>query len=419
MINPEQTDAAVMGQKEDIMEEAVAGRREGSRGRSYILALLAAVCMVFFCVHTVYAAGGLELTTDYPGISVKPGDNLNIPVVLENNTGASLDANVWVAAMPDGWEGYLQGGSYQVSRIHAKSGGDGASMTLHVTVPKELTEGTYAVEIKAEAGENLSDALPITFVVNEMNAGKGSFTSEYPQQEGTTGTSFSFSTTLINNGLKTQSYSLSTNAPEGWSVSFVPTGESAKVAAMEVDSGASKGMTVSVTPPEGVAAGEYDISCSAVSAEETLSTDLKVVITGSYGLTVGTPDGRLSFDAYGGKISDVTLHITNSGNVDLENVSLNSTLPAGWTVTYNLDNNIIPSIPAGGTTEVIAHVKPSSEAITGDYVSTFTAKSDQTQSSADFRVSVKTKTVWGVVALVIILCTAGGLGYVFRKYGRR
>lgn len=88
-------------------------------------------------------------------------------------------------------------------------------------------------------------------------------------------------------------------------------------------------------------------------------------------------------------------------------------------MTYNTENNIIPSIPAGSTTEVIAHVKPSSEAVTGDYVNTFTAACEQTQSSADFRVSVKTKTVWGVVAVVIILCTAGGLGYVFRKYGRR
>ena len=86
-------------------------------------------------------------------------------------------------------------------------------MTLHVTVPKELTEGTYTVEVKASAGEGLTASLPVSFMVNEMNAGKGSFTSEYPQQEGTTGTSFSFSTTLINNGLKTQSYSLSSNAP--------------------------------------------------------------------------------------------------------------------------------------------------------------------------------------------------------------
>ena len=71
------------------------------------------------------------------------------------------------------------------------------------------------------------------------------------------------------------------------------------------------------------------------------------------------------------------MNVTNTGNVDLQDVSLNSSLPSGWTVTYNLENNVIPSIPAGSTTEVIAHVKPGSGAITGDYVNTFTAKCEQ------------------------------------------
>lgn len=402
------------------MERRAAIKTIGTGKRSCILAVfMAAVFLLFMCVHPAYAAGGLELNTDYPGISVKPGDNLNIPITLDNGTGSSLDAQVSVTSMPDGWTGYLQGGDYQVSSIHVKSGQGGAQMTLHVTVPKELKEGVYKVEVQAAAGEGVQAVLPISFKVNEANAGKGSFTSEYPQQEGTTGTDFSFSTTLINNGLKTQSYSLSSNAPAGWKVSFTPTGGTTKVAAMDVDSSASKGLTVAVTPPDSIAAGEYDISCSAVSAEETLSTNLKVVITGTYGMTVSTPDGRLSFDAYAGKAADVTLNIANTGNVDLENISLNSNLPKGWTVTYNTENNIIPSIPAGSTTEVIAHVKPSSDAITGDYANTFTAKTDQTQASADFRVSVKTKTIWGIVAVLIILCVAGGLGYVFRKYGRR
>lgn len=401
------------------MVNAVADRKGFIGKRSGILAVfLAAAFLILMGVHTVYGAGGLDLSTDYPGISVKPGDNLNIPITLVNQTGASLDADVAVASLPDGWDGYLQGGDYQISRIHVKNGDDGASMTLHVTVPKELKEGNYTVQIKADSGE-LSSTLPISFKVNETNAGKGSFTSEYPQQEGTTGTDFSFSTTLINNGLKTQSYSLSSNAPAGWTVSFTPSGDTTKVAAIDVDSSASKGLTVSVTPPKSVAAGTYDISCSAVSAEETLSTDLKVVITGSYGLTVSTPDGRLSFDAYDGKESDVTLRIANTGNVDLNNITLDSTLPTGWTATYNVENNIIPTIAAGSTTDVIAHVKPDSKAITGDYINTFTATCDQTSASADFRVSVKTNTIWGVVAVIIILIVVGGLAYVFRKYGRR
>ena len=186
-----------------------------------------------------------------------------------------------------------------------------------------------------------------------------------------------------------------------------------------MESGESQGLTVSVAPPETVAAGEYKISCTAVSAEETLNLDLTVTITGTYAVTLTTPDGRLSFDAHANRESDVTLQIQNTGNVDLDNVSLNAAAPSGWTVTYNVENNVIDSIPAGTTTEVIAHVKPGSDAITGDYVTSFTVSNSQVSGKADFRVSVKTSTMWGIVAVLLILCTAGGLGYVFKKYGRR
>ena len=406
------------------MEKIIARKREeelaGIRRRIWGFTLIAAVFLMLLTGHmSAYGAGGLEISTDYPGISVMPGDSLSIDLNLENTTGSGLDADVSISSLPEGWEGYLQGGSYQVSQVHVNSGAEGAQLTLHVTVPDELTEGTYQATVQASAGDGIQDSLTISFMVNQVNAGQGSFTSEYPEQEGPSGTTFSFSTTLINNGLKTQSYSLSSNAPAGWSVSFTPSGETTNVAGIEVEPGNSQGLNVSVEPPEGVEAGEYDISCSAVSASETLTTDLKVVITGTYGISLSTPDGRVSFDAHANDDSKVTLNITNTGNVDLQNVSLNSSLPSGWTVTYNVEDNVIESVPAGSTVEVIATVTPGSDAITGDYVASFTAETDEASSSVEFRVSVKTSTVWGLVAVLIILCVIGGLVYVFRKYGRR
>lgn len=406
------------------MEKIIARKREeelaGIRRRIWGFTLIAAVFLMLLTGHmSAYGAGGLEISTDYPGISVMPGDSLSIDLNLENTTGSGLDADVSISSLPEGWEGYLQGGSYEVSRVHVANGGEGTALTLHLTVPDALEEGTYDVVVDASVSEEIQDSLTLSFQVNEVNAGAGSFTTEYPEQEGTAGTTFSFSTTLINNGLSTQSYSLSSNAPSGWQVRFTPSDETASVAGIDVESSASQGLTVEVVPPEGVEAGEYDISCSAVSASETLTTDLKVVITGTYGISLSTPDGRLSFDAHANDESDVTLNITNTGNVDLQNVSLNSTLPSGWTVTYNVEDNVIDSIPAGSTVEVIATVTPSSDAITGDYVATFTAETDEATSSAEFRVSVKTQTIWGLVAVLIILCVIGGLVYVFRKYGRR
>ena len=397
------------------------GRQTSSRRMHILIAALAAALMALALfwgnAGTVYAAGGLELSTDYPGMTITPGETLNLTLNLTNTSGSSLDPEVEIASLPEGWEGYLQGGSYEVSRVHV--GSDGASLTLHLTVPDSLEEGTYNVAVNASVNEEIQDSLTLSFQVNEVNAGEGSFTTEYPEQEGTSGTTFSFSTTLINNGLSAQSYSLSSNAPSGWQVSFIPSDETASVAGIDVESSTSQGLTVEVVPPQNVEAGEYDISCSAVSASETLTTDLKVVITGTYGISLSTPDGRVSFDAHANDDSKVTLNITNTGNVDLQNVSLNSSLPSGWTVTYNVEDNVIESVPAGSTVEVIATVTPGSDAITGDYVASFTAETDEASSSVEFRVSVKTSTVWGLVAVLIILCVIGGLVYVFRKYGRR
>lgn len=406
------------------MEKAARIGKPLSCGRvRFLMAAFAAVMMALIMFWgsrtTVHAAGGLSLSTEYPGVTITPGETLNITLTLTNTSGSPVNADVAIASLPDGWEGYLQGGDYEVNEVHVGTASEGTQLTLHLTVPDALEEGTYTVQVDADVNEEIYDSLTLSFEVNEVNAGAGSFTTEYPEQESTAGTSFSFSTTLINNGLSTESYSLSSSAPSGWQVSFVPSDESTSVASIEVESSTSQGLTVEVVPPEGVEAGEYDISCSAVSASETLTTDLKVVITGTYGISLSTPDGRLSFDSQANKDTDVTLTVTNTGNEELQNVTLTSSLPSGWEVTYDVEDGIIDSIAAGSSAQVVATVTPSSEAITGDYVATFTAETDEATSSAEFRVSVKTSTLWGFVAVLIILCVAAGLVYVFRKYGRR
>lgn len=406
------------------MEKAARIGKPLSCGRvRFLMAAFAAVMMALIMFWgsrtTVHAAGGLSLSTEYPGVTITPGETLNITLTLTNTSGSPVNADVAIASLPDGWEGYLQGGDYEVNEVHVGTASEGTQLTLHLTVPDALEEGTYTVQVDADVNEEIYDSLTLSFEINEVNAGAGSFTTEYPEQEGTAGTSFSFSTTLINNGLSTESYSLSSSAPSGWQVSFVPSDESTSVASIEVESSTSQGLTVEVVPPEGVEAGEYDISCSAVSASETLTTDLKVVITGTYGISLSTPDGRLSFDSQANKDTDVTLTVTNTGNEELQNVTLTSSLPSGWEVTYDVEDGIIDSIAAGSSAQVVATVTPSSEAITGDYVATFTAETDEATSSAEFRVSVKTSTLWGFVAVLIILCVAAGLVYVFRKYVRR
>lgn len=176
-------------------------------------------------------------------------------------------------------------------------------------------------------------------------------------------------------------------------------------------------MSVKITPPETITEGEYEIPCTAVSATETLSLDLKVNITGSYDVSLSTPDGKVSFDAYANDEKTVTLKITNNGNVDLENLNLTSSLPSDWEIRF--DESTIELLEAGAEKEINAYITPASDSMTGDYVASISIANDLTKSSVEFRVSVKTRTSWGVLAIAIIAAMAAGLGYIFKKYGRR
>lgn len=195
------------------MKRAV-GLASPVKKRMAFAAFAAAAAMGLFMTFPARADGGLELHTQYPGISVDPGDSLSIPVTIDNLTGGSANVDVSLSSLPEGWDGYLQGDTYEVSQVYADSGEDAAQLTLRLTVPDELSEGTYYVQVAASSGA-ASDRLDIALTASEAQAGRGSFTSEYPSQEGSSGTDFSFSTTLINNDLKTQNYSLSANAPSG------------------------------------------------------------------------------------------------------------------------------------------------------------------------------------------------------------
>lgn len=384
-----------------------------------IYSISAAFLLLFFTVLTsvpAFAAGGLEFYTDYPGVSVKAGDSQSISMYVSNTSGSGLDADLSIVSIPEGWEGYFSGNGSQVSRVHVENGAE-STVTFNLEIPEDAGEGSYTVQLQAVSDTGLTDVTDLVFSIQEVQYGQGSFEAEYPEQEGASGTAFSFSTTLVNNGAADQSYSLAAQAPAGWQVSFQPSGESTQVASIEVAAASSQGLTVSVTPPENVEAGEYTIPVSAASASDTLETELAVTITGTYALDLSTPSGLLSFDAHANKESDVTLSITNSSNVDLQNITLTSSAPSGWTVTF--DESSIDVLEAGATREITAHVTPGDSAMTGDYVTTMTASCSEVSDTAEFRVSVKTDTIWGIVAVLIILALIAGVSAVFKKYGRR
>ena len=294
---------------------------------------------------------------------------------------------------------------------------DKTETDFSLTVPEDAEDGTYTIELQADGGKGASDTLELAVTVSKEEALQSTFTSEYPEQQGASGTTFTFDTTIVNNRATEQSYALAADVPTGWQATFTPSGETTNVASLTVDAGQSQGVTVTVTPPDDVEKGDYSIPVTAISSEDNLSEDLSVSITGTYDVSLSTPDGRLSLDAYADKESTVTLSVTNNGNVDLTNLNLTSSAPTDWEVTFS--ESTIDTLEAGATKEITATIKPAQDVITGDYVTSISIKNDEASSSADLRVSVKTSTTWGIAAIAIIVVLVAVLGMIFKKFGRR
>ncbi len=370
---------------------------------------------------TASDGGMVDMSTAYPGTTVKAGESLTFALDFASLDGGSYDVSLSEESLPEGWSGYFKGGSNQISRVHINGGIEEAVQEdladYVVTVPAEAMEGTYEVVLTADAGEGGADFLELEIVVSAEEVGESSFTSEYPEQQGSTGSAFSFDTTIVNNRATEQTYSLSADVPTGWQVSFTPSDDTTAVTSIAVEAESSQGLTVSIVPPETVEKGDYDISLSAISSNDTLKADLSVSITGTYSLALSTPDQRLSFDAYANRQAAVTLSVTNTGNVDLTNVNLTSSAPTDWDVTFS--ESTIDTLEAGATKEVTAYVTPTEDSITGDYMTTISAASAETSASAEFRVSVKTPTTWGFAAAAIIVALVCVLAVIFKKYGRR
>lgn len=389
-----------------------------SKPRTSVTAIIAAMAAVLYlCLAAlpVHAAEGFDFYTDNPGIHVTAGDSVSFSLHLAGSNAAGSDVSLSVVSMPEGFTGFFKSGSYEVSKVHAGGDGEDTIATFQTTVPTDVADGVYEIVLRAVSEAGVQDDLTITLTVSGLESGESNFHVEYPDQEGVTGTSFSYSTTIANNTLNTQNYNFSSNAPAGWTVAF--TSNSTQVSSLEVESGSSASVTITVTPPEKTEAGDYTIDCAATSAKEQLSTALNVKILGTYDMELSTTDGRLSFDAFANKESDVTLKLTNSGNITLENISLTASAPSGWEVTF--DTSVIDTLEAGASKEVVAHVTPGKDSLTGDYVTIMNASCDNQSAQAQFRVTVKTQTGWGIFAVIIIIAVAGGLYYIMKKYGRR
>lgn len=129
------------------------------------------------------ADGGLSLSTSYPGITVKAGEDVSFSIRVENGTAKAQNVKLSVDEIPDGWEAYFEGMGKPIHRVFVKNN-DYTSVTFNVKIPSEASEGSYKIVITA-AGDNISsNALEIDMEVSEKEIVRGKFSAQYPELQG-------------------------------------------------------------------------------------------------------------------------------------------------------------------------------------------------------------------------------------------
>ncbi len=360
---------------------------------------------------TAGAAGELTVYAAQPFIAVTPGESVTHSVELINETDVVQRAALSVSGLPNGWTYELTSGGKNAREIAVKPDGS-ATATLDIDVPLQVERGVYRFTLSAGNG----NTLPLAIEVTEQGIYETELTTEQPNIEGHADASFTYSTSLRNRTAENQMYALRAEAPgAGWEVSFTVSGE--RVSSVDVDAGATETVSVKVTPPQEVEAGTYTIPIVAETSSTSATLELQAAIIGRYDIELTTSSGLLSTDVTAGGDKKFELLVKNTGSVELTNVNLSSTTPIDWTVEF--EPATIDAIPPGESRTVVATMNASDAALAGDYALGMKASAPEASSEAQFRVSVKTSVVWGWLSILIIVGVLGGLGYLFRTYGRR
>ena len=353
----------------------------------------------------------LTMTTPYPRVAVEAGDQAtyNLTITAPEPTDVSLEA----AGLPEGWTATFRGGGFEVDGVTALA--TAPELTLDVNVPPETSEGTFDITVTASGGGSTVE-LPLQVRVSAQAGGEVTLTPDFPGLRVPAGDAASFSVELRNDTPTDLQFELESAGPAGWDVTAQPSSEP-QAATIQVDSGSTSTINVEATSPPRAEAGQYTISVQASSPETQVEAEMVVEIVGSFSLEMSTVDQRLSTDVSADGSSEIQLVLTNTGTAPMQNIELTSTPPSGWDVTFA--EPTIGQVEAGQSVNAVATVTPSDQAIAGDYVITFSADSEQANTSVDIRTTVNPSALWGFVGVALIALTLAGLAWVFRRFGRR
>ena len=358
---------------------------------------------------------GLWLTTDYPSITERLGEDIRLNLSLQNRNLPPQRVELSVDGLPDGWSWEIQGAGKPVTAAIVQPD-KSQSLTLELTPPDNAATGDIAFTVTAK-GDAQALTLPVSMSLSEAEAAQVKLEPKLPALRGTPKSTFDFQVKVTNDSPDDQVFNLLADAPAGFQTTFKEQYGSQELTSIPLKANESKDITLSVKLPQQAAAGQYQVMARVGSATVNAETPLVLDVTGQPTLALSGPEGRLSGDATAGQERSFKFTLENTGTAQAENVAFNASSPNGWKVTFSPET--IPSLEAGQQAEITVGMTPSEQAIAGDYVVSVRANGDGASADANFRVTVLTSTMWGIAGLGVIGAALIVLAFAVTRYGRR
>lgn len=364
----------------------------------------------------------IVMAAEYPGVEVPLDEDVSIDLIFHNKGTTDETLDVWVAEKPEGWNARVKTYRYTVMGLHVPAEED-KNVTFEAEAGKDVKVGKYTFKVKAKTTDGKFDLTQI-ITVNLKSKEEGvkeskgiKLTTSYPVLRGPSDANFEFSLEVDSKLDKEAVFDLVAQGPEGWDINFKPAYEDKFISSLRLKENGSKTVAVAVKPTANAKEGEYPVIIRVSTSDAKAEAKLVVMLTGTYGLEVGTPSGLLSMNARQGKTANMSIYVKNTGSAVNNNVKFMSFKPENWQVEFIPEG--IDSIDPGDLKQVEVAITPYEEALVGDYSVSVNVEGEKASKPIEFRVTVNASTAWGWIGIGIIVLVVAGLTGLFRWLGRR
>ena len=383
--------------------------------RAAVAIALFAVSLPAYASDTGMSVHGLWLTTNYPALQIRAGEETTLPLTIYNYGLPPQRTSIDIVDKPPDWKAQIEGSGKPVSAAFVDHD-NRSSLSLKLTIPASEKPGEYKLMLHAQGDDAKSD-LPISIKLAAPLAAKLTATPKFPVLKGSPKSDFNFSVAVKNESASDMLVKLGADAPNGFTATFKEGYGAQELTSVPIKAGESKDISVAIKPGPETPAGSYPVLVTMTGDKAKAATKLSLDVAGQPSLTLTGQDDRLSGNAYAGQEKSFPMVIRNHGTAEAHNITLSASPPSGWKVTF--DPKQVAMVPVDGEVKVNALVTPSAKALAGDYVVAMTASGNGQSESASYRLSVLTSTLWGVTGVGVIgaalLVLVGAVG----RFGRR